>query len=232
MSSKGQISSSIRGVQYLDVLIVVFVSALLVSNIGSTKIVEVGPFVFDGGTILFPIVYILADIITEVYGFKKARRAIWLGFGVMIMATAVLGVVNVLPAAESSTTHEAFSQIVGFIPRIVVASLSAYLVGQYLNTRIISRLKVKMQGKSYCLRSLVSSSFGQGVDTLVFATIAFWGAMSGEDFLALIGTVYLIKVGFEVVILPFSSRLVAWLKKREKLDVYDSRTDYSLFAKG
>ncbi len=225
----GTIASKYK-LKYYDILVAAFVGILLISNIGSTKIIGIGPVTFDGGTILFPVIYILGSIITEVYGFKLARRAIWLGFMTMVLATLTLSVIQLLPAASSSTTHEAFNQIAGFIPRIAAASLVAYLIGQYINTTLTSKLKVKMKGRSYWLRSFVSSSLGQAIDTVIFAVVAFAGVISGQELMLLIATVYLLKVGFELLILPFSTRLVAAMKRREALDVYDKKMHYSLIG--
>lgn len=215
--------SSMRLSKYFDIILAGFIATLIISNIGSTKIVSLGPLTFDGGTILFPLAYVLGSVITEVYGYYRMRRAIWIGFAALALMAVTLGVINLLPAAPSSTTHDAFSQIAGFVPRIVLASLAAYLVGQFVNATIVARLKVKTKGKDFWLRSFTANSVAHFIDTLVFSLIAFGGVITGSDFVKLVATVYLIKVVFEIAALPFSSAVVRFLKKNEKIDVYEKK---------
>ncbi len=209
--------------KYLDIVVVVFIATLIISNIGSTKIVGIGPITFDGGTILFPLAYILGDVLTEVYGFRYTRRVIWLGFIVLALTAGVLGLINILPAATGTEAGAtAFATIAGFIPRIVLASLIAYIIGEFINTILLAKLKVRTNGKHYWARSLAASSVGELFDTLIFSTIAFAGTLPGGDFVRLIITVYLMKLGFELIAVGFTSRIVRILKRREASDPYDT----------
>jgi uncharacterized integral membrane protein (TIGR00697 family) len=213
--------------RYYDVILVIFIATLIISNIGSTKIIGIGPFTFDGGTIMFPLAYVIGDILTEVYGFKLARRAIWLGFVTLVLMTLVLGAIQLLPASPSWTNQEAFNTIVGFVPRIVGASITAYLIGEFTNTIFLSKLKVRTKGRFYWLRSLAASSTGEAIDTVTFSTIAFAGTMPNNDLLHLILTVYGMKLFFEVLAVPFSAMLVRRMKREENSDVYDTNISYS-----
>lgn len=215
-------------VRYYDIVLTVFIATLIVSNIGSTKIIGIGPFTFDGGTIMFPLAYIIGDILTEVYGFRCARRAIWLGAGTLILMTAVLGAIQALPAASSWTNEAAYNTIVGFVPRIVGASMAAYIIGEFTNTIFLSKLKVRTNGRKYWLRSLAASSLGEAIDTVTFSTIAFAGTMPNNDLFHLILTVYGMKLIFEAIAVPFSAAIVRRMKREEGVDVFDTNISYKL----
>lgn len=217
MKSSQKAKTNRLGFKYYDIILVLFVATLIISNIGSTKIVGIGPLTFDGGTILFPLAYVLGGVMTEVYGYKLARRAIWLGFGALLLMVVTFAIIQILPHADSSTTHEAFSTIVGFVPRIVLGSLTAYLAGQFINAKIISRLKARDGDKHYWIRGFIGNSTAQLVDTIIFSTIAFLGVLSTSDFISLVVTVYFIKVIFEIAALPFASYAVDKLKRAENL---------------
>ena len=209
--------------RYFDIVVALFIATLIVSNIGSTKIIGAGPFVFDGGTILFPLAYVIGDILTEVYGFRYARRVIWLGFGILLLMTGVLALISVLPAASGTATQAAaYTKVVGFVPRIVLASITAYIVGEFTNTMLIAKLKIRTRGRLYWLRSLGSSSIGELVDTLIFSTIAFIGTMPASDFIRLLYTVYGMKLIFELLAVSVSSYVVKAMKRTEQMDVFDT----------
>jgi uncharacterized integral membrane protein (TIGR00697 family) len=202
--------------RYFDIVIAFFMATLIISNIGSTKIIGIGPFVFDGGTILFPLAYVLGDVLTEIYGLRRARRTIWIGFGVLVLMVTTLGIIQILPTTSAGGTQAAaYAEVAGFVPRIVLASITAYVIGEFINTTILARLKVRTQGRIYWLRSLGASSIGELVDTLIFSTIAFIGTMPSNDFVKLLGTVYGLKLVFELVAVGFSSYVVRWLKRNE-----------------
>jgi uncharacterized integral membrane protein (TIGR00697 family) len=150
-----------------------FVAVLLISNIASTKILSLWKFTFDGGTVLFPLSYIFGDILTEVYGFRRSRRVIWLGFGSAMLMSLVMFIVQVLPPADGWNNQEAFENILGFIPRIVVASLLAYFAGEFTNSVIMSRLKIKTEGKLLWLRTISSPLQVKECDTVIFCLICF-----------------------------------------------------------
>jgi len=224
MKSKNTTSTRFK---YLDVISVLFVATLIISNIGSTKIIGIGPFVFDGGTILFPLAYILGDVLTEVYGFRKARRVILMGLGVLLLSSIIFTIIQYLPAASGLEDQAvAYERIAGFIPRIVGASILAYVIGEFVNAFILAKLKVKTAGKKFWLRSISSSAAGQLLDTIIFSVIAFWGTLPNKDLFTLIVTVYVLKIIFELLVLPITYAVVGYLKRAEESDVYE--TEFSL----
>ena len=218
-----------KSFKYYDVVVALFVATLLISNLAATKLFSVGPLILDGGAILFPLAYILGDVLTEVYGFKRARRVIWLGFGIMILAIACFTIVRYLPAAPGYVDQASFEAVLGFLPRIVLASLAAYLVGGLLNSYILARLKVKTKGKKLWLRLISSTVIGQFFDTIVFCLIAFGGVISGSDMLIYIAVGWGFKVMVEIIFLPLTYRIIALLKKSEGVDTYDKKTNFSPF---
>lgn len=218
--------------KHYDITLALFVTALLISNLSATKLVAFGPIITDGGAVLFPIIYILGDILTEVYGFKYARRAIWAGFGVMLLAITCFTIVGHLPAAAEYTDQKAFESVLGFFPRIVVASLAAYLVGSFVNSYILAKLKVQTKGKKLWLRLIGSTVVGELLDTVTFALIAFGGILSGDDMIKFILIGWLFKTGVEIVFLPITYRVITWFKKSERIDQYDKKTDFTPFKIG
>jgi uncharacterized integral membrane protein (TIGR00697 family) len=164
--------------RYLDLITASFVAVLLISNIASTKIVDLGRFTFDGGTLLFPLAYIFGDILTEVYGYSRSRRVIWTGFAWIAIAAGVFALVDALPAAPDYELQESFSAILGQTPRIVAGSLAAFLAGEFVNSVILARLKVRTNGRFLWSRTISSTVVGQAVDTVVFVLIAFGGLFS------------------------------------------------------
>ena len=212
---------------YLDIIIAFYAAMLLISNLAATKLVAFGPIITDGGAILFPLIYILNDILTEVYGYKQARRAIWIGFGVMILAVVCFTIVRYLPGAAEYTAQSAYEAVLGFFPRIVLASLAAYLVGSFLNSYVLAKLKIRTQGKKLWLRLVGSTAVGELFDTVVFALIAFGGILGFGDMMVFILVGWLFKTGVEIVLLPLTYRVIAYFKKVENVDTYDAKTDFS-----
>jgi len=222
--------------KYLDIVASFFVVVLVVSNIASAaKIVDLGvslfsePLVFDGGTLLFPFAYVLGDVLTEVYGFRTARRVIFIGFGTLILTALVFFVLGVLPAEEGweaeTGGNVAFNAILGGISYggIVLASLSAYLVGELSNAIILSKLKVKMKGRLLWVRTIGSTLVGEFLDTAIFVLIASaMGVFSWEIFWSLVLTNYILKCGIEAIVTPFTYWASWFLKKKEGIDVFDT----------
>lgn len=217
--------------KWLPVITGIFVGVLLISNIASVKLVLVGPFTFDGGTILFPLSYIFGDILTEVYGYRASRKVIWTGFFAAAIMSLVLWAVGKLPApAEWSTEQQAsYESILAPVGRIVLASLIAYFAGEFSNSYIMARLKVKMQGKLLWVRTISSTLVGEGVDTMLFCMIAFYGIWPTEVIVTIIVSNYIFKSLFEIVATPVTYAIVIWLKKSEGIDVYDRRTNFNPF---
>jgi hypothetical protein len=197
------------------VIVGVFVGLLLISNIGAVKLIEFGPIITDGGAFLFPLVYIAGDILSEVYGFKAARKAIFIGFAMSILAALTFWLVQISPPAEAWGNQEAFESVLGFVPRIVLASVAGYLVGQLLNAWVLVKIKERTQEKALWLRLLGSTAVGELADTIVFCTIAFYGIITGEEFLIYVAFGFAYKTLVEVILLPVSYAVIGWVKRRE-----------------
>jgi uncharacterized integral membrane protein (TIGR00697 family) len=215
--------------RYFDLIMAIFVAVLLISNIASTKIVQLWRFTFDGGTLLFPISYIFGDILTEVYGYRRSRRVIWVGFGSAALMAVVLAIVGALPPAEGWEYQDAYEAILGATPRIVAASLIAYFAGEFSNSYTLAKMKVLTQGRWLWTRTIGSTLIGQGVDTFLFVTIAFAGTMPWPLYWSIIISNYVFKVGLEVLMTPATYRVTTFLKKEENEDVYDVGTDFNPF---
>ena len=217
--------------RHYDVILAAFAVCLILSNVASTKIVRLGGSVFDGGTLLFPMTYVFGDVLTEVYGYALARRAIWFGLGANVLAAASLGLVAGLPTDASSPTIGAFDSVAGFIPRIVLASAVAFFVGEFLNAYVLARLKVSTSGRFLWVRTIGSTIVGEGADTVIFSTVAFGGVVSNRALFGIMAFNYLYKVGFEVILTPVTYAIVGFLKRSEGIDVYDRRTPFSPFRR-
>ncbi|MBN1188358.1 MAG: queuosine precursor transporter [Dehalococcoidales bacterium] len=216
--------------KYFTLITGFFVAVLIISNIASSKILVLGPFTFDGGTILFPISYIFGDILTEVYGYRKSRQVIWIGFAATLLMAAVLSVVGFLPSAPGWENQDAYLKILGTTPRIVAASLAAYFAGEFSNSYLLARMKILTRGRWLFTRTIGSTIVGEGVDTVFFTCIAFAGTVPGNTLVAILVSNYLFKVGFEIVATPLTYALVGFLKKHEQVDVYDRGTNFNPFV--
>jgi uncharacterized integral membrane protein (TIGR00697 family) len=216
--------------KYFTLITGLFVAVLLISNIASSKIVVLGPFTFDGGTILFPVSYIFGDVLTEVYGYRKSRQVIWIGFGCALLMTIVFAIVGFLPSASDWANQDAFNAILGTTPRIVAGSLIAYFAGEFSNSFILSKMKIFTRGRWLFTRTIGSTIVGEGVDTLIFVIVAFAGIFSRETLLAIVVSNYIFKVGLEVILTPVTYAVVGYLKRTEKTDVYDYKTNFNPFV--
>jgi uncharacterized integral membrane protein (TIGR00697 family) len=225
-----------RTYRYYDLVMAGFVCVLLCSNlIGPAKVAEldlplIGTFAFGAGVLFFPISYVFGDILTEVYGYARARRVVWAGFAALAFASFMAWVVVQLPPAAGWTNQPAYETIFGATPRIVVASLIAFWAGEFVNAWVLALMKVKTEGRGLWARMIGSTGIGQGVDTLIFYPVAFYGVWSNELLLAVMGANYLLKVGWEIVALPVTYRVVNWLKRVEREDYYDRKTDFNPFT--
>lgn len=218
-----------RAFKYLDVITALFVTVLLISNVASTKIVDFGLFTFDGGTLLFPLSYIFGDILTEVYGYGRARKVIWTGCVAALMMAMTFMVVGALPAASDWPHQDAYNQILGLTPRIVGASLMAYFAGEFSNSFILAKLKVATRGQKLWLRTIGSTLVGQVLDTAIFILVAFTGIVPNSLLIILIASNYVFKCGVEILFTPITYWLTGWLKQQEKEDFYDTETDFNPF---
>ena len=229
--------------RYYDLVMVIFVTVLILSNIASSaKIIDWGislfalPLAFDAGTLLFPISYIFGDVLTEVYGFRRSRRVIWVGFAALAFSAGVFGLIGIMPgeaAWEGYAGQGAYNAILGGLSTggIFVASLVAYLVGEFSNSVVLARLKVITEGKHLWMRTIGSTLIGQGVDTLIFITIATaLNVFPWEIWTSLVVSNYIFKVGIEAIMTPATYWVINKLKHAENEDYYDRDTKFKFFA--
>jgi uncharacterized integral membrane protein (TIGR00697 family) len=213
-------------------VVALFVTCLVISNVIAVKLVMVQGLVLPAAIIVFPVSYLLADVLTEVYGYRAARRVIWLGFFCNLLAVVAIWVGGLLPAAPFWDGEAAYARILGATPRILAASFIAYLVGEFANTMIMSRLKVAMAGRHLWVRAIASTLVGQGLDSTVFITIAFWGLMPFPTLLGAVVTQWLVKSAYEALATPITYAMVGFLKRREGIDTYDRGISFNPFALG
>lgn len=215
--------------KYIIYIAVIFVSVMLISNVASSKIVSLGCFDFDAGTLLFPLSYIFGDVLTEVYGYKRTRKIIWLGFAMNVLMALVFMGVNVLPEAAEGGNGEAFREVLGWTPRIVLGSVLAFTVGGFVNSYILAKMKIWTKGKMLWARTIGSTLVGEGFDTAIFVLVAFYGQVPNDLLTIIIISNYAFKVAVEVVFTPITYLIVGYLKKSEGVDVYDNNTNFNPF---
>ena len=220
------------GFRHFDFMMAAFVAILLLSNvIGAGKVATVAGFTFGAGILFFPISYVLGDVLTEVYGYARARRCIWAGFAAVSFMAFMSWVVVALPPAAGWTNQPAYEAVFGQVPRIVLASVCAFWAGEFVNSLVLAKMKVWTGGRHLWSRTIGSTIFGQGVDSLIFYPLAFWGADGWTHRLVLIVLVtnWALKVGWEVLLTPATYAVVGFLKREEGVDVFDRDTDFSPF---
>lgn len=221
-----------RHFRYFDYIMAAFVAILLLSNlIGASKLATVGGFTFGAGILFFPLSYVIGDVLTEVYGYANARRCVWMGFGAMLFMAFMSYVVVAMPPAEGWGGQAAYESVFGSTWRIVAASLLAFWAGEFVNSFVLARMKIMTQGKHLWARTIGSTFFGQAVDSLIFYPVAFLGIWSNEQVLMVMVTNWLLKVLWEAVLTPVTYAVVGWFKAREGVDVFDTGTEFSPFAK-
>lgn len=204
-----------------------FVACLLTANVVSTKLVGVGGLILPAGVIVFPLSYVLGDVIAEVYGYAAVRRIIWLGFACNLVMVVAIWLAGRLPPAPFWRSQGAFDEVFGQTPRILVASFLAYLAGSFLNVYVLAKLKVATGGRWLWTRTVASTIAGQGVDSAVFVVLAYLGVVPLAALGLVILSQWLVKVAYEAAVTPLTYAVVGWLKEREGLDVYDRETDFN-----
>lgn len=236
MLEHGPMSSQAkRQYKYYDLVMVAFVTVSLCSNlIGASKICQIDlfgkPFVFGAGIFFFPISYIFGDILTEVYGYARARKVVWAGFSAQIFASLMSMVVIEMPPAPFYQNQAALETIFGGVPRIVAASLIAFFCGEFANSYTLAKMKIWTQGKHLWSRTIGSTLVGEAVDSIIFYPLAFLGIWAPEQVVSVMIANYFLKSGWEVVMTPFTYGLVGWLKKAENEDYYDTKTNFTPFS--
>jgi uncharacterized integral membrane protein (TIGR00697 family) len=208
-----------------------FVTLLLCSNlIGAAKVCTIWGISFGGTLLFFPITYLFGDILTEVYGYKRSRKVVWTGFGAMGFASFVSWLILILPPAENWNHQAELELIFGQTPRLVVASLIAYLIGELANSYVLAKMKILTQGKWLWTRIVGSTIVGEAIDTLIFYPLAFFGVWPIELLLSVMATSYVFKVLWESLMTPLTYKIVGFLKRAEQEDYYDYDTNFSPFS--
>jgi queuosine precursor transporter len=226
-----------RRLRYFDFVMVAFVTILLLSNVlgaGKVAVIDlpvISDWPFGAGILFFPLSYVIGDVLTEVYGYARARRCIWAGTAALLFMAFMAMVVVALPPAPDWTGQAAYEQVFGQVPRIVFASILAFWAGEFANSLVLAKMKVWTRGKHLWTRTIGSTVIGQGVDSLIFYPLAFWGAVGWTNDLVIkvLLTQWVLKVSWEALLTPVTYAVVGFLKGREGVDVYDERTDFSPF---
>ena len=220
-----------RRYRYYDLVMAAFVTVLLCANlIGPAKVAKIGPLTFGAGVLFFPISYIFGDVLTEVYGYARARRVVWAGFAAEAFASLMAFVVLTFPPAPSWPHKAAFETVYGATWRIVLASLLAFWAGEFCNSYVLAKMKVWSEGRHLYQRTIGSTIAGEAVDSLIFYPVAFMGIWSREQLVTVMATNYCIKVGWEILATPVTYRVVGWLKRAEDEDYFDRDTDFNPFT--
>ena len=227
-----------RRFRYFDFVMAAFVAILLLSNvIGAGKIATVdlpglGAWPFGAGILFFPLSYVIGDVLTEVYGFARARRCIWAGFVALVFMAFMSWVVVALPPDAGWTGQQAYEAVFGQVPRIVFASIVAFWAGEFVNSLVLAKMKLRTKGKHLWTRTIGSTVAGQGIDSLFFYPLAFFGVLDSATLLKVMLTQWALKVAWEALLTPVTYAVVGWLKRREGFDVYDEKTEFTPFSVG
>lgn len=224
-------AANVRHFRYYDLVMAAFVAILLLSNIiGASKLATVGGITFGAGILFFPLSYVIGDVLTEVYGYARARRVIWTGFAALIFMAVMSWVVVAMPPADGWDGQAAYESVFGNAWRIVLASVTAFWAGEFVNSYVLARMKLWTGGKYLWTRTIGSTVFGQAFDSLLFYPIAFLGVWSTGQVVTVMITNWLMKVLWEAALTPVTYVVVGTLKKREGVDVFDEGTDFNPFG--
>ena len=227
-----------RRFRYFDFVMAAFVTVLLLSDVlgaGKVAVVElpwIGTWPFGAGILFFPVSYVIGDVLTEVYGYARARRCIWAGFAALLFMAFMAAVVVALPPSPDWEGQAAYEAVFGQVPRIVLASIVAFWAGEFANSYVLARMKIWTQGRHLWARTIGSTLVGQGIDSLIFYPLAFYGVWDNATLLVVLGTQFALKVAWEALLTPVTYAVVGFLKRREGVDVYDRGTDFSPFKAG
>ena len=222
-----------KSYKYLDIAMVISVVTLLLANFaGNSKITQIGGLTFTSGVIFFPISYLLGDVLTEVYGYSKSRRVIWISFGALVVSAIIVKIMILLPPAREWHNQKAFETIFGNTWRTVIASIIAFWAGEFANSFTLAKLKIITSGKYLWTRTIGSTAVGEGVDSLIFYPLAFAG-LAGFSWHLIFSVMlcnYTLKVLWEIIATPFTYKVIGFLKKAEHEDYYDYKTDFNPFV--
>lgn len=223
-------SEDVRYSSWFMIIVALFVTCLITANITAVKLVNLYGFILPAAILIFPLSYIIGDVLTEVYGYRQARRIIWLGFFCNFITVLAIWVGQVLPAASFWEAQEAYERILGYTPRLLFASFLAYLVGEFANAYVLAKMKIATRGRWLWLRTIGSTLVGQGLDSLVFITLAFVGTIPVAALFLTIITQWLAKSIYEAAVTPLTYIVVKFLKRKEGLDVYDHDIRFNPFS--
>ncbi len=216
--------------RYLNLITALFVTCLITANIIGVKLIQIAGMVVPAAIVIFPLSYLFGDVLTEVYGYARSREVIWIGFACNALTVLAIWLGGLLPPAPFWTGQPAYQAILGYAPRLLVASFRASLAGEFLNSFVLARLKILTGGRWLWTRTIGSTLIGQGVDSLIFITLAFAGTIPQEAIIQLILTQWLLKTVYEALATPVTYAIVGALKRREQVDYYDYDTNFSPFA--
>lgn len=208
---------------------ILFCVCLIAANVLETKQIAFDSISLTGGLIVFPVSYIINDCVCEVWGYKKTRMLIWIGFAMNFFFVTLGAICDVIPGAPYWTNNDGFHQIFGLAPRIAFASFLAFICGSFVNAYIMSKMKLSSGGKNFSLRAVVSTVFGESVDSIIFFPLALWGVVPTEELPWLMLWQVILKTAYEIVALPLTIRLVRYVKQHEKVDTYDNDVNYSIW---
>jgi len=209
------------------IIVAIFITCLITANITAVKLVGLFGVILPAAIFIFPLSYIAGDVLTEVYGYSRARRVIWLGFFCNFIAVLAIWLGQILPAASFWDGQEAYERILGYTPRLLVSSFLAYLVGEFANSFVLAKLKIITKGRWLWLRTIGSTLVGQGLDSLIFITLAFVGTIPLSGLVLTIVAQWLVKSAYEAIVTPLTYVVVNFLKKKEGTDVYDHDTRFN-----
>jgi queuosine precursor transporter len=204
-----------------------FITSLLTANVSASKLISAGSLTLPAGIVIFPFSYIVGDVLTEVWGYGPTRKVIWLAFACNVLMVLAIWAAGALPPSPMWKGQAAWEEILGQTPRILVASFVAYLVGEFANAYVLARLKIATAGRWLWVRTIGSTIVGEGLDSLVFVTLAFTGTVASGALVVIVVNQWLVKVVYEAVATPLTYAAVGWLKSRERLDTFDIHTDFN-----
>lgn len=223
-------NEDVRYSSWFMIIVALFVTCLITANITAVKLVNLFGFILPAAILIFPLSYVIGDVLTEVYGYGQARRVIWLGFFCNFITVLAIWMGQVLPAASFWDGQEAYERILGYTPRLLFASFLAYLTGEFANSFVLAKMKIATGGRWLWMRTIGSTLVGQGLDSLVFITLAFVGTIPIALLILTIVTQWLAKSIYEAAVTPLTYLVVKFLKRKEGLDVYDRDTRFSPFS--
>ena len=209
---------------------IIFAVCLIASNILETKQMVFGPLHLTGGLLVFPISYIINDVVCEVWGYRRAGILIWTGFLVNFAFMMLACIADAIPGAPYWENEEGFHAIFGLTPRIALASFISFIAGSFANAYVMSRMKISDQGRRFPLRAIMSTVWGEGIDSLIFFPLAFYGVLSNQELPLMMLSQLVLKTVYEIIVLPITIRVVSWVKESEGEDVYDRNVDYNIFS--